>query len=1121
MRSLLKLDEDALKNAWIKASHSTRQGGDKDARLQYLSWRIWHLKRRNAQVEREQRAERESYEPGSPDYSSDEGSGPTRPSMAHSTVSSGQVSPRRGPSSALGHTTVSPNQDSTLTPATLKNLAVKIKREPVTFDTVPEDFLGTPTELTPRLDPSKMARLYVVMISLHGLVRGDRMELGRDSDTGGQVKYVVELAKAMSLHPFVYRVDLLTRMIKDPMVDASYGEPEECLATGQGELGGAYIVRLPCGPPDKYVRKELLWPHVREFADRGIAHVTKTLSALSGAGKRCELSVIHGHYADAGEVAVLMASTLDVPMVMTGHSLGRNKLEHLLRTMTRAEIEESYAIFSRIEAEEHALDVAAIVFTSTQEEVDNQWGTYDGYSANLARILRFRRPTGRHMPGMRVIPPGLDFSNLKVEMPEDPVLKEFEEQRNAMAAMEFVAPVSPLLSMKSTSSGSATPVSNKSQSMMGAEVEKQLNLMSTEGPPIWGEMSRFLRNPLKPAVLAMSRPDTKKNITTLVRAFGEHSLLRELANLVLIMGNRDNIDSMPSASEKVLTQVLKLIDAYDLYGSVAYPKHHTQDDISDIYNFAKHTRGVFTNIALQEPFGLTVIEAAAHGVPTVATMNGGPVDIMATLHHGVVVNPTDSEAVAQALVTILTHPDQWDRMSRAGVDNIMAYSWPSHCKRYLEAMHAERKYITDTKKRHDRTMSGFLTEKKTLSVAELAAEAGDASPSETVDMFRCFSVPHPTHILKPSKAMAASNNPVPRTITNLSTDDLALLNTNANGMTSSFADLAALADKQAAACGRSQFMVVPLDSDVVAENTVKALKSLLLDMNDDRKGVGVLSMLGFESTKLILKESRVDLNRIDFMVCNAGADVWWRLLDDSWEADEGYEDLIDFKWDRLSLWRTLNKIISAPVENRRLPLLKELLYNVGKGSSLDAGVHPRHICLELDMETQSILSSGMGPKARQVVGLQLSTAATSRLKRRLRSKGFRATFTLQAVPQGPSDFVSILHVTPVRASRSLALRYIAHKLGYDMGALVLVIPVAEIQQDTISLYTNDLGDLLGGMQRVVCLSGGGGGAELPHGGTVLQVMGVDLKPYINESNLGHLKILKWDDIENGSSKLEE
>ena len=77
-------------------------------------------------------------------------------------------------------------------------------------------------------------------------------------------------------------------------------------------------------------RKEKLWPHIREFADRAIAHTRKTLIALSEAGTPCELYTVHGHYADAGEVAALMSSTLGIDMVMTGHSLGRNKLEHLL-----------------------------------------------------------------------------------------------------------------------------------------------------------------------------------------------------------------------------------------------------------------------------------------------------------------------------------------------------------------------------------------------------------------------------------------------------------------------------------------------------------------------------------------------------------------------------------------------------------------------------------------------------------------------------------------------------------------------------------------------------------------------------------------------------------------------
>ncbi len=49
------------------------------------------------------------------------------------------------------------------------------------------------------------------------------------------------------------------------------------------------------------------------------------------------------------------------------------------------------------------------------------------------------------------------------------------------------------------------------------------------------DISRFLRHPRKPAILAMSRPDAKKNITTLVKAFGQNPMLRELSNLVLVM----------------------------------------------------------------------------------------------------------------------------------------------------------------------------------------------------------------------------------------------------------------------------------------------------------------------------------------------------------------------------------------------------------------------------------------------------------------------------------------------------------------------------------------------------------------------------------------------------------
>ena len=46
-------------------------------------------------------------------------------------------------------------------------------------------------------------------------------------------------------------------------------------------------------------------------------------------------------------------------------------------------------------------------------------------------------------------------------------------------------------------------------------------------------------------------------------------------------------------------------------------------------------------LTCQEPFGLTLIEAAAHGVPIIATQCGGPVDIVATLGNGILVDPCD------------------------------------------------------------------------------------------------------------------------------------------------------------------------------------------------------------------------------------------------------------------------------------------------------------------------------------------------------------------------------------------------------------------------------------------------------------------------------------------------
>jgi len=435
--------------------------------------------------------------------------------------------------------------------------------------------------------------LYIVLISVHGLIRGHDLELGRDADTGGQITYVIELARALSAYPDVDRVDLFTRLVLDPLTSDDYARSQEEIARG------THIIRVPCGPR-RYLRKEVLWPYLESFADQALQHIRSV-------GRAPDL--IHSHYADAGWVGAHLAGLLGVPLVHTGHSLGRVKRQRLLDKGTKPDvIERQYNMTQRIDAEETALDSASLVIASTRQEVEQQYSLYDNY--NPRRMI--------------VIPPGVD-------------LRRFHPPHRAW-----------------------------------------------KEPPVKKEIRRFLRDTRKPMILAISRPDARKNIATLIRAYGENERLRELANLVIVAGMREDVSAAEKEPRRVLTEILLQIDRWDLYGSVAYPKTHQPSDIPDLYRLAVRTKGVFINPALTEPFGITLLEASASGLPIVATEDGGPRDILARCKNGLLIDPLDVEGMSNALLEVLSDRRRWHKWSRNGARKApRCFSWSSHVRRYL------------------------------------------------------------------------------------------------------------------------------------------------------------------------------------------------------------------------------------------------------------------------------------------------------------------------------------------------------------------------------------------------------------------------------------------------------
>ncbi|MBI2425473.1 MAG: glycosyltransferase family 4 protein [Candidatus Hydrogenedentes bacterium] len=65
-----------------------------------------------------------------------------------------------------------------------------------------------------------------------------------------------------------------------------------------------------------------------------------------------------------------------------------------------------------------------------------------------------------------------------------------------------------------------------------------------------------------------------------------------------------------------------------------------------------------------EPFGLTLIEAMAAGVPVVATAQGGPLEIVEDGKSGVLIAPDNAGALARAVVALLAEPEQREAMGR-------------------------------------------------------------------------------------------------------------------------------------------------------------------------------------------------------------------------------------------------------------------------------------------------------------------------------------------------------------------------------------------------------------------------------------------------------------------------
>ncbi len=454
-----------------------------------------------------------------------------------------------------------------------------------------------------------MKEYYIQLFSPHGLIRFNDPEIGRDKDTGGQVKYVLELLENLSHHPQVRKVDLFTRRIIDKRVSAAYEREVEIVNEK------ARIVRMSCGG-HSYRPKETLWDHLDEFIDKTIRFIDQEADFPD---------VVHGHYADGNYLAGQVSEIYGIPFLATGHSLGRNKKNILIQEgMAPERINEKFNMERRIAVEENVLQTADVFIESTQHTIDTQYALYDH-----VKSARFK-----------VIPPGV---NLDIFYPfyrmDMPSFKMSIEQEQAIYRVN-------------------------------------------------SDIERFLFNPAKPLILSIGRADKRKNFEAIIQSYGQDKELQAMANLAIFAGVRKDISQMPEDEQDILKNLLLLLDKYDLYGKMAIPKKNDPKlEVPEIYRIVARKKGVFINATPGENFGLTIVEAAACGLPVIASPTGGPKEILEQIENGLLVDVENPKAIAEALKKIISDQTLWEKYSTNGiVGTSQQYSWTSYANKYIDAI---------------------------------------------------------------------------------------------------------------------------------------------------------------------------------------------------------------------------------------------------------------------------------------------------------------------------------------------------------------------------------------------------------------------------------------------------
>ncbi|MBX4187909.1 MAG: glycosyltransferase family 4 protein [Candidatus Doudnabacteria bacterium] len=179
----------------------------------------------------------------------------------------------------------------------------------------------------------------------------------------------------------------------------------------------------------------------------------------------------------------------------------------------------------------------------------------------------------------------------------------------------------------------------------------------------------------KKYILFVGTMQPRKNIVGLVEAFEKLKKDYRIEEKLVLVGGKGWL----------WEAIIQRIETSPVRDSIKIMDYVPVADLPTLYNGAI----VETLPALYEGFGLPPLEAMACGTPVVVSDISSLPEVVGDA--GVLVKPSDSEALAQGLLKVLVDPNLREEMSRKGIERAKRYTWESCARKILDVINSFRK----------------------------------------------------------------------------------------------------------------------------------------------------------------------------------------------------------------------------------------------------------------------------------------------------------------------------------------------------------------------------------------------------------------------------------------------